>query len=125
MTGPAPSLPASADVVILGAGVMGASIAFQLAQRRPGRIVLLDKDHAGEGASGRSSALIRMHYTFAPEVELAQEPHPAGQRTGERANGHGQGLSESGAAHLEMPEAGRHMVRPRAPRRAAGREPAR
>jgi len=50
---------------------MGSSIAFQLAQRRPGRVVLIDKDHAGQGASGRSSALIRMHYTFPPEVELA------------------------------------------------------
>jgi sarcosine oxidase subunit beta len=50
---------------------MGASIAFHLAQRRPGRIVILEKDHAGQGASGRSSALIRMHYTFPPEVELA------------------------------------------------------
>jgi sarcosine oxidase, subunit beta len=64
--------PKTADILILGAGVMGASIAFQLAQRKPGRIVILDKDHAGQGASGRSSALVRMHYTFPPEVELAQ-----------------------------------------------------
>jgi phytoene dehydrogenase-like protein len=33
----------TADVVILGAGVMGASIAFQLARRKAGRIVVLDK----------------------------------------------------------------------------------
>lgn len=61
----------TADIVIVGAGVMGASIAFHLAQRKAGRIVVLDKDHVGRGASGRSSALIRMHYTFAPEVQLA------------------------------------------------------
>ena len=71
MSIPAPNLPNSADILILGAGVMGSSIAFQLAQRRSGRILLLDKDHAGQGASGRSSALVRMHYTFPPEVELA------------------------------------------------------
>jgi len=65
-------LPRTADILILGAGVMGASIAFQLARRRPGRVVILEKGHAGQGASGRSSALIRMHYTFPPEVELAQ-----------------------------------------------------
>ena len=65
------ALPKTADIIILGAGVMGASIAFQLALRKAGRVVILDKDHAGTGASGRSSALIRMHYTFAPEVELA------------------------------------------------------
>ena len=61
----------SADVVILGAGVMGASIAFHLAQRKAGRVVLLDKGEVAHGGSGRSSALVRMHYSFPPEVQLA------------------------------------------------------
>lgn len=61
----------TADIIILGAGVMGASIAFHLAQRGAGHIVVLDKDHAGQGSSSRSSALVRMHYSFPPEVELA------------------------------------------------------
>lgn len=65
------TLPATADIVILGAGVMGASIAFQLAQRKAGRIVVIDKDHVGRGGSGRSSALVRMHYSFPPEVQMA------------------------------------------------------
>jgi sarcosine oxidase subunit beta len=60
-----------AEIVIVGAGVMGASIAFQLAKRNAGRVVVLDKDTVGQGASGRSSALVRMHYAFAPEVQLA------------------------------------------------------
>jgi sarcosine oxidase, subunit beta len=61
----------TADFVILGAGVMGASIAFHLAQRKAGRILVVDKDHVGSGGSGRSSALIRMHYSFPAEVQLA------------------------------------------------------
>ncbi len=61
----------TADIVIVGAGVMGASIAFHLAQRKAGRILILDKEHVGHGGSGRSSALIRMHYSFPPEVQLA------------------------------------------------------
>jgi len=64
-------LPKNADFIILGAGVMGASIAFHLARRSAGRIAVLDKDHAGSGGSGRSSALVRMHYSFPPEVQLA------------------------------------------------------
>jgi sarcosine oxidase subunit beta len=64
-------VPKTADFVIIGAGVMGASIAFQLARRRAGRIVVLDKEHVGSGGSSRSSALVRMHYSFAPEVQLA------------------------------------------------------
>jgi sarcosine oxidase subunit beta len=69
--GAANTLPKTADIVILGAGVMGASIAFHLAKRKAGRIIVIDKDHVGRGGSGRSSALIRMHYTFPPEVQLA------------------------------------------------------
>jgi glycine/D-amino acid oxidase-like deaminating enzyme len=69
--GASKSLPKTADIVILGAGVMGASIAFHLAKRKVGQIVVLDKDHVGSGGSGRSSALIRMHYSFPPEVQLA------------------------------------------------------
>ncbi|MBZ5705036.1 MAG: FAD-binding oxidoreductase [Acidobacteriia bacterium] len=65
------SHPKTADIVIIGAGVMGASIAFHLARRQAGNIVVIDKDHVGHGASGRSSALIRMHYSFPPEVQLA------------------------------------------------------
>jgi sarcosine oxidase, subunit beta len=65
------SLPKTADIVILGAGVMGASIAFHLAKRKAGTIVVLDKEHVGHGGSGRSSALVRMHYSFPPEVQLA------------------------------------------------------
>jgi glycine/D-amino acid oxidase-like deaminating enzyme len=61
----------TADFIIIGAGVMGASIAFHLAQRKAGRILILDKNHVASGGSGRSSALIRMHYSFPPEVELA------------------------------------------------------
>jgi len=65
------SHPRTADIVIIGAGVMGASIAFHLARRQAVSIVVIDKDHVGRGGSGRSSALIRMHYSFPPEVQLA------------------------------------------------------
>ena len=64
-------LPKTADIVIAGAGVMGASIAFHLLRRKAGRIVVLDKAHVASGGSGRSSALVRMHYSYPAEVQLA------------------------------------------------------
>jgi sarcosine oxidase subunit beta len=70
-TGHSNSPPKTADIVILGAGVIGTSIAFHLAKRKAGKIVIIDKDHVGRGGSGRSSALVRMHYSFPPEVQLA------------------------------------------------------
>jgi sarcosine oxidase subunit beta len=57
--------------VILGAGVMGTAIAFHLAKRKAGKIVVIDKGHVAQGGSGRSSALIRMQYSYPPEVQLA------------------------------------------------------
>lgn len=61
----------SADVLVVGAGVVGTSIAFQLGRRRAGRVLVVDKGEVGHGMSGRSSALVRMHYTYPPEVQLA------------------------------------------------------
>jgi len=60
----------TAHIIILGAGVMGASIAF-VAKQAAGNILVLDKDYVENGGSGRSSALVRMHYSFPPEVQLA------------------------------------------------------
>ena len=57
--------------MILGAGVMGASIEFHRAGRRAGKVVVIDKGHVAQGGSGRSSALVRMHYSYPPEVQLA------------------------------------------------------
>ena len=59
------------DVLIVGAGVIGASTAFGLTRLTPGSVAVLDRATAGSGMSSRSSALVRMHYTFAPEVDLA------------------------------------------------------
>lgn len=65
------STRSTADFVIIGAGVNGTSIAFHLARRNAGRIVVLDKGMVASGGSGRSSALIRMHYSYPLEVQLA------------------------------------------------------
>jgi glycine/D-amino acid oxidase-like deaminating enzyme len=61
----------TADILILGAGVVGTSIAFHLAGRKAGRVMVVDQGSVAHGGSGRSSALVRMHYSFPPEVQLA------------------------------------------------------
>ncbi len=62
---------ATADVVIVGGGVMGTSIALQLARRRAGRVVLLEKHHVASGPTGRSSALLRRHYSIELYARMA------------------------------------------------------
>ena len=61
----------TADVIIVGAGVIGAATALQLSLLGAGDVLVVDRATAGSGMSCRSSALVRMHYTFPPEVELA------------------------------------------------------
>jgi sarcosine oxidase, subunit beta len=61
----------TADIVIIGGGCMGTSIALQLARRGAGKIVLLEKHEIASGASGRSSAIVRMHYAHEALARMA------------------------------------------------------
>ena len=61
----------TADVVIIGGGVMGTSIAFNLARRRAGRVVLLEKNTICSGTSAKSSAVVRTHYTTPTTAAMA------------------------------------------------------
>ena len=63
-------MPATADVIIIGAGVQGASLAFHLAQRGLKPLVV-EKRFVAAGATGRSSGLVRMHYDVQQDTELA------------------------------------------------------
>ena len=59
------------QVIVVGAGVVGCSVALHLA-RLGARVTVFEKgDKVCAGMSARSGALLRMHYTFAPEAELA------------------------------------------------------
>lgn len=66
----------TADVVVVGGGVNGVSIAHALAARGVKRVVLVEKDALASGASGRSSALVRMHYTNETDARLAFASFP-------------------------------------------------
>src|SRR5215207_11296487 len=61
------------DILIVGGGVMGTSIAWHLARRRCGRVVLLEKTFLGAGSSGKSGAIIRQHYSNTLTAAMAQK----------------------------------------------------
>jgi len=58
----------AADVVIVGGGVIGASIAHHLAMRKAGRVLLLEKGQLGEGSTSRCVGGIRTQ--FSTEINL-------------------------------------------------------
>lgn len=62
-------IPKSADIIIIGGGVMGASTAYHLAQRGHKNVLLLEKEpFFGQGATGRCAGGVR--YQFATEINI-------------------------------------------------------
>lgn len=85
--------------VVVGAGVVGASIAFHLAERGVETLVLDPNGPAG-GSTSRSGALVRCHYPTSLEADLAWESlteyfEPWGERIGG-----GCGFTRTGFAYL-------------------------
>ncbi len=63
-----------ADLVIIGAGIMGLSISHQIARRASMRIVVLEKAlNVGEGATGASCAILRQRYTHPEAIMVARD----------------------------------------------------
>ena len=62
------------DVVIVGAGIIGLSIAWELARRSDLAIAVLEKGAGtGEGSTGASSAICRYRYSMDEMVQLASD----------------------------------------------------
>ncbi|HXJ23254.1 MAG TPA: FAD-binding oxidoreductase [Polyangia bacterium] len=64
---------ASAEVAIIGAGVMGLAIAHDLASHGGKRILVLDAHHLAWGASGRNGGGVRQQWSTEMNVRLMQE----------------------------------------------------
>jgi glycine/D-amino acid oxidase-like deaminating enzyme len=60
----------SSDVVIVGGGVIGAATLFELA-RRGVKARLIERGEIGGESTGKSAAIVRMHYSNAPVVRMA------------------------------------------------------
>lgn len=76
----------TADVIIIGGGIHGASLAFHLAQRGVAATVL-EKRFVAAGATGRSSGLVRMHYDTQANSQLAWESFKYFRNWGEMVGG--------------------------------------
>lgn len=75
------SLPPTADIVIIGGGVMGASTLYHLAARGQKNIVLLEKERFfGQGATGRCAGGVRYQFATEINVRLSLESLPMLER---------------------------------------------
>jgi sarcosine oxidase, subunit beta len=62
-----------ARIVIAGAGAIGASVAYHLAQRGADDGVLADRDAVASGATGKAMGGVRQQFSTEAEVRLARE----------------------------------------------------
>ena len=80
------TLPRTADIVIIGGGVMGASTAYHLAKRGTKDVLLLEKEQFfGQGATGRCAGGVRYQFSTEINVRLSQLSLPMLERFEEKS----------------------------------------
>ena len=70
-------LPRTADVVVIGAGIVGCSVAFHLAAAGAGAVLVLDREDAvGRGSTGACAGGFRQQFTSEVNIRLSQASVP-------------------------------------------------
>ena len=64
-------LPRAADIVIIGAGAIGASIAYHLARRGARDVVVLEREMVGAGSTSKAAGGIRVQFGTRVEIEFS------------------------------------------------------
>ena len=90
------------DAIIIGGGIMGCSTALQLSQRGL-KVAVLEKDTIGAGPTGKSSAIIRQHYSNELTARMALHSLRVFQNFDDAVGGES-GFTETGFAVLVSAE---------------------
>ncbi|GAB4445864.1 MAG: FAD-binding oxidoreductase [Anaerolineales bacterium] len=95
------------DAIVIGAGVIGASVACSLS-RRGLKVLILERKTAAAGATGASSGLVRMHYDVEVDSALAWESFHFFKNWRERIGGEC-GFRKTGFLQIVAPEKNDHL----------------
>ena len=66
-------LKPTADIVVIGGGVIGCSTAYNLARQGARNVVLLERNEVCSGGTAKSCAICRTHYSIEPNLVHAVE----------------------------------------------------
>jgi glycine/D-amino acid oxidase-like deaminating enzyme len=61
------------DVLVIGGGVIGCSVAFNLAKGGAGKVTVLERGSICAGGTAKSCAIIRTHYSIETNLVQAVE----------------------------------------------------
>lgn len=78
------ALPSAADVVIVGGGVMGTSIAFHLAEAGVGSVLVLEQNELGSGSTSKAAGGVRANFSDELNIALGARSLAAFERFTER-----------------------------------------
>ena len=65
-------LPSHAEAVIVGGGIIGASIAYYLSKKGMKGVILLEKGILGEGATGKCAGGIRTQFSTPINIHFSR-----------------------------------------------------
>src|SRR5206468_11708892 len=102
-------VPRTADVVVVGGGVHGASVAYHLARRGAGRVVLVERKFLASGPTGRSSALVRRFYAMDFLTRTANASADVFQRWSATIGGGDPGFRQVGVLWLVGADRAMHL----------------
>ena len=86
----------SADVVIIGAGIVGSSVAYHLTQAGCKSVLVLEREsHQGKGSTGKSMGGVRAQFSTAPSIRMSLYSIPF-FRSFEETMGHPSGYRGQG-----------------------------
>jgi sarcosine oxidase subunit beta len=99
----------TAEVVIIGGGVIGTSIAYHLAKRGMKNVVLLEKRFLAAGGTGKSTALVRQHYDNQAESKMVYESWKVFSNWADLVGGDC-GFVKTGFVHTVIPNETRALI---------------
>jgi glycine/D-amino acid oxidase-like deaminating enzyme len=86
----------TAEVVVVGGGVTGASTAYHLTRRGIRNVTVVDKGAIASGGTGKSSACVRQHYSTAETCRMIRYSLDFFQHFAERTGGESCGFRHTG-----------------------------
>src|SRR5690349_15455166 len=92
----------TADIVIIGGGITGACAAYRLAERGAKNVLLVEQRYIASGPTGRSSGIVRQHYTIETLAAMARDSVKVFKNFAEQIGGHA-GFVETGVVFLASP----------------------
>src|SRR6266480_6627738 len=97
----------TADVVIIGSGIVGSSVAYHLAEQGCTNVLVIEREsHQGKGSTGKSMGGVRAQFATTVNIEMSLYSIPF-FRTFDDAMGHPSGYRGQGYLFVATQE--RHL----------------